>query len=164
MRSIFVATVLGAIACGSAVAQQSLPSSLGVYVYPSGGQAPEQQAKDEQECYGWAQQNAAPPPAAPPSQPAPAADPGGAAAAGAITTAARYALLADVTGNENDMGEAAAVGAIRGARRGAASAQQRNAQAQQQAAQQQQQAAAQQQQQLKNAFSACIEGRGYTVR
>jgi len=37
-----------------AAATAQAKQSLGLIVYPAGGQTPEQQARDEQACYGWA--------------------------------------------------------------------------------------------------------------
>ena len=52
------------LAASSAQAKQP----TGLIVYPAGGQTPEQQARDEQACHAWAQQQAGP------SAPAPSAD------------------------------------------------------------------------------------------
>ena len=59
-----------------AASEADLISSLGMFVYPAGGQTPEQQAADQAECTGWAQAQvgtAAEAPAAtapPPEEPA----------------------------------------------------------------------------------------------
>jgi hypothetical protein len=157
---------LGALLLGTASAQQPLSSSLGLWVYPSAGQTANVQAVDESECYTWAKgatgidpQN----PTAPPPAQVPQTSTGGAAMAGAFRGAVRGTVVADVT-DHHDREEYQAAGAIMGAARGARAAQQRNAQAQQQAQQQQQQGMQQQITTFKNAFSACIEGRKYTVR
>jgi hypothetical protein len=156
---------LGALLLGTASAQQPLSSSLGLWVYPSAGQTANVQAVDESECYTWAKgttgidpQN----PTAPPPAEVPQTSTGGAAVAGAVRGAVRGTVVADVT--DHDRGDYQAAGAIMGAARGARAAQQRNAQAQQQAQQQQQQGMQQQVTTFKNAFSACIEGRKYTVK
>jgi hypothetical protein len=153
-------------AAGAGAQQPSVATSLGLFVYPSGGQPIEQQNKDEQECYAWARQTTAIDPQNPPSgQRPPAAtqeDTAQAAARGAVGTAARGVLLANAT--DNDWEQVAAAGLMIGASRGAKSARQRNAQAQQEAAAEQQQSTTQEVQLFKNAFSACIEGRNYTIR
>jgi hypothetical protein len=129
------------------------------YVYPAKGQSPDQQKKDEAECYAWAVQQsgvdpakpqaaAAPPP---PQQPVTGS---GARARGAATGAA----VGAITGN--DAGDAAKVGAVVGA----SAQRQQNRRA---ASQQQQQAATQQQSgqaSFQKARAACLEGRGYTVK
>jgi hypothetical protein len=62
---------------GMAAAQQSISGSLGVVPYPSKGQSPSQQNKDEGECYAWAKQQTGVDPVAvaktPPPQSGPAA-------------------------------------------------------------------------------------------
>jgi hypothetical protein len=167
MKAILAFAVAGVFfVSGAAVAQQSVATSLGLFVYPSGGQALEQQTRDEQECYGWAAQTTGIDPRNPPSgqQPvaAPQEDTAAAAARGAVGTAARGVLLANAT--DNDWEEVAAAGLVIGASRGANSARRRNAQAQQQAAATQQQSTQQEVQLFKNAFSACVEGRNYTIK
>ena len=168
MKTASALTVIaGLMLSGGAPAQQaSLAGSLGLFVYPSGGQAAEQQRTDEMECYDWARQTTGINPQAPPSgqQPAVAAQEDTAAAGGrgAIGGAAAGALLANAT--DNDWEEAAALGLLVGARRGSRSARQRNAQAQKEATSAQQQATQQEVQMFKNAFSACIEGRNYTIK
>lgn len=141
-----------------AVLALALPAAAQQYVYPAKGQSPEQQKKDEAECYGWAVQQsgydpAKPPPAPAPAQPAPVTG-SGARARGA----AAGAIVGGATGR--DAGDAAVAGAVGGA------AVQRSAN--RKAAAQQQQAASQQQQTGQDSFqkarAACLEGRGYTVK
>jgi hypothetical protein len=125
--------------------------------YPANGQSPQQQQKDESECYTWAVQQSqydpAHPPQAAPAQTAPVTGSGArvrGAAAGAVVGAA----------GDNDVGNAAAKGAVVGGvvqrNRNRAAASQAN-----QAAAQQQQAGATA---FQNARAACLQGRGYTVR
>ncbi len=134
------------------------PSAAQQYVYPAKGQNAQQQKKDEGECYTWAVQQsgfdpAKPQAAPPPTAPAPVTG-SGARARGA----AAGAIVGSATGR--DAGDAAVAGAVGGA------AVQRNAN--RKAAAQQQQAAGQQQQagqaSFQKARSACLEGRGYTVK
>ena len=57
IRTLFVsvaALLLATTAQAQASGQQSLASTLQVYVFPGAGQAAEQQSKDEAECYQWA--------------------------------------------------------------------------------------------------------------
>ena len=147
--------------------QQSVAVSLGLFVYPSGGQNPEKQTIDEQECHAWAQQTTGINPTSPPSSQRPPAavpqeDTAQAAAATGVRSAARNVLIANAT--DNDWEDAAAIGLVFGSSRGARNARRRNEQAQNEAVAEQQQASQQEVQQFKNAFSACIEGRGYTIR
>jgi len=150
-RSIAIAVIVG-VTTPVASAQQ--------YVYPSKGQNAQQQKKDEGECYTWAVQQsgydpAKPPPAQQAAQPATTAT-GTTPGAGA-RGAARGAVVGGIVG---DAGAGAAAGAV--AARGQ-SRRQNNA-----AEQQQQQASAQQQTAAASGFqkarTACLEGRGYSVK
>ena len=59
IKSVVIAGLLLVFAFGAVVAQQkSLSSTLGVYVFPNGGQDASTQSKDEGECYTWAVQQA----------------------------------------------------------------------------------------------------------
>jgi hypothetical protein len=148
-------------AAGISLIALSLAVSSGVsaqqYVYPAKGQSAEQQQKDVADCRTWATSqtgydpaNPAPPPAATAPAPAPSG--------GRVRGAAAGATVAAIT--DNDVGKAAAVGAVAGgvAQRGA----------KRQAARQQQDQAAQQQSaaqaNFQKAAGACLEGRGYTVK
>jgi len=127
-------------------------------VYPAKGQSASQQSKDDGECLAWAKTNTGIDPSKPPAQAAAAPPPqkGGQRAKGAAVGAAVGAI------GDNDVGEAAAKGAVVG---GVAKRNQQRG-AQQQAAAQQQQAAATQQQDLGTyykAYGACMSGRGYTI-
>jgi hypothetical protein len=131
------------------------------YVYPSKGQSPEKQKKDEGECHTWAVQQSKYDPANPPKTAVPPPPPttatGTTPGAGA-RGAARGAVVAEVVGG--DARDGAAVGAV------AARGQSRRQNAA--AGQQQQQAAVQQDQagmaSYQKARAACLEGRGYTVK
>jgi hypothetical protein len=147
--------------------QSVVQSRLGVYVFPKNGQSTDKQRSDELHCYDWAKgQTGYDPIAAPPAgQPAQAATtaPQNTPATGATRGAAVGAIGGAIGGNA---GKGAAIGAGVGAIRGA---RQRNAEEQQQAAQQQVASQAQAQHQeamagFRKAFSACLDGSGYTVR
>jgi len=162
--------------------------SIGLFAYPMNQQDPEQQLKDENDCYSSAKQQTgvdaqAPPPAAPSAeeqqaaqkqaaQQAAAATPKGGAVKGSARGAAGGAAIGAIAG---DAGTGAAVGATAGAVRGRR--QQKKAQqgAQQQAAEQTAQAQHQAQAEanakhqeaidtFKRAFSACMEARKYSVK
>ena len=128
------------------------------FVYPANGQTPEQQKSDEAECYTWAVQQSGYDPAKPPTATA-AAQPAPVTGSGArVKGAAAGAAVGAIGGN--DVGNAAAKGAVvggvakRNQNRGAAAAQNQTASQQQQAG-----AASYQ-----KARQACLEGRGYTVK
>jgi Glycine-zipper domain len=155
-----------------ATSSASPASQLGVYPFPAKGQSGEQQQIDQLHCYDWAKnqthldplaQPSSPPVAVnspPPSNPPPT---GRTAARGA----AGGAVVGAIFGRP---GAGAAAGATAGAIRGS---NQNRAADEQQAAQQQavsdaqQQAneqAAAQRHQFNSAFSACLTGKGYTVK
>jgi hypothetical protein len=145
---------------GSAFAQHSISSSLGVVPYPSKGQSPAQQNKDEGECYAWAKQQTGIDPMAVASAPPPPSGPaagGGERVKGAARGAAGGAAVGAIAG---DTGKGAAAGAVVGTMAGGKQARQN------QAAQQQQAQAAKGAtiQQFNKAFGACMEGRGYVVK
>jgi hypothetical protein len=184
-ESLGILTLLLA-SSGSVMAQQpsaasapgALSSSLGVVVFPSKNQTAQQQQTDEGACFAWAKTQTGidpfsntPPPAAAPAQPAAQApaNPGqGSTARGAARGAAGGAAIGAIAG---DAGTGAAVGATVGAVRGrrAKNSAEQNAQAQQQQAAadadaQAKQALANQKATYNKAFSACLEGKGYSVK
>ena len=60
MRRLILITFLIALPFSSGIAQESgktLASTLDVFVFPTEGQAADQQSKDEAECYSWATSN-----------------------------------------------------------------------------------------------------------
>jgi len=130
------------------------------FVYPGKGQSADQQKKDEGECHVWAVQQSKYDPTKPPPQTAAAKPPTtatGTTPGAGVRGAARGAIVGGIAG---DAGAGAAAGAV------AARGESRRQNAAQ--AKQQQQAATQQQQAGMGAYqkarSACLEGRGYTVK
>lgn len=165
-------------ASSPAPAQGSMSQSLGLFVFPAKNQSATVQTNDEASCYGWAKsqtgidpmnvqpQQQAPTPQVSDEQVANAG--GGSRARGAARGAAGGALIGAVTG---DAGTGAAAGAVAGTLAGGAAKRQakRDAAAQQQhqqqvAEQQAQASIAQQKATYNKAFSACMEGKGYTVK
>lgn len=143
----------------SATAQQPI-------VYPSQGQSPEHQSKDQAECQTWATGQtgfnpASPPP--PPTTSTAAPYPQG----GLLRGAARGAALGAVGGAiGGDAGKGAAIGAATGGLFGSfrRADQRRNYEYQQDAAQAQyDQQLATQRSTYNRAVAACLQGRGYTV-
>jgi hypothetical protein len=161
-RTVFA---LALILSSAAANAQSLAGSLGLIVYPSAGQPPEQQRTDEQECHTWAGETTGVDPEHPKALETPATaeqvDQGAAAGAGVARGLARGALMGNLA--DDDWEQWAAAGAVAGGVRGAKSAQRRNAQAQANATAEQQAAAAEEVEYFKRAFTACIEGRNYTI-
>ncbi|MEZ4331687.1 MAG: YMGG-like glycine zipper-containing protein [Myxococcota bacterium] len=150
-------------------------------VFPAKGQTPEQQAKDQGECQAWAKQNtgvdplavaneaAEPPPVA--AAPAETGRRGGERVRGAAGGAAAGAAIGAIAG---DAGKGAAIGAAGGAMAGgvrkrrserAMEAAREDAQTESDREAQARAADAQQKMATFNrAYSACLEGKGYTVK
>lgn len=157
--------------------QKTLAATVGLYVFPSEGQAPEQQSKDEAFCYNWAVDNTQSDPfslakKAQQTQQAAAQQQAqidqagqGAGAKGAVAGAAAGALIGEIADNDAGEGAAwgAAIGAI-GARRKARRAKQEAKQQVEQQAQKQQQATAEQIEGFKKAFGVCLEAKKYLVK
>ena len=148
---------------GLASAQgKALSASVGLYVYPANNQAPEQQSKDDYECFSWAKGQTGHDPMNP--QPIQVATqqtqsgPDGSILRGA----AAGAIIGEIA--DDDAGKGAAYGAGVGAIRGRKARKARKRKAKQDT---QAQAASMEQQrdaEFKNAFSACLSARGYSVR
>jgi hypothetical protein len=157
-RPIFLAGILSVVlAPYPSIAQQPI-------VYPAKGQTPEQQQKDMTECNGWAKQTTGVDPVVlaqqATSQPAPAGSQGE-RVRGAAGGAAAGAIIGEIA--DDDAGKGAAVGAVVGTMAGGAK-QRRKAGAQQQQTQQAQQQTQQALSTYNRAVSACLEGRGYTLK
>ena len=157
-------------AAASASAQPGPATSLGLYVFPAKGQTPEQQSQDEQACYAWSKEQSGIDPATVKANPDSAMKAAGAkvdtAAAGAgIKGAARGAAGGAVVGAiAGDAGTGAGVGAVVGLASGRKAKKQAKKQAEQQAAEQSKAWAAGQIDTFKKGMTACLEGKGYTVK
>jgi OmpA family protein len=128
-------------------------------VYPAKGQSPAQQDRDKFECRQWAQQETGVG-SSQPAQVASAPPPSGGAVRGAARGAAVGAIGGAIGGNA---GKGAAIGAGVGGAVGLV----RQGRARREQAAAQQQATSQAQANAKafdRAYSACLSGRGYTVR
>jgi OmpA family protein len=166
MRAVRVA--LGTVAALS-VSLLSAPTQADLVVYPAKGQSAQQQSKDEGECQTWAKGNTGVDPVAVAnaSGQAPATPPpqqGGQRVRGAARGAAAGAAVGAVAG---DAGKGAAVGAATGTVVAGSRKRRGEAAANQQAQAQNQQAASDRQAQMatfNKAYSACLEGRGYSVK
>ena len=163
LRPTFITlSLIGGIICCHAQ-NQSIAGGLGLYVFPSGNQDQETQNTDEMTCYKWAKEQSGVDPMNPPKVEAAQVDRSmdGSAVKGAAGGAAAGAAVGAITG---DAGDGAAIGAILGGIRGHRAKKARE--------RQQQQAnnvgAALTEQEymnnFKKAFSACMEGKGYTVK
>ncbi len=144
----------------------SLPAnytkSLGLYIFPSQNQDSIQQKEDCKACYVWAYQQTGYDPANPTkvTLETTGTEPQGAAIKGAARGALAGTAIGAVTGNA---GDGAAVGAVTGAISGRRA--RRNAKKRQKARNSQTISKAQEEMKtnFKNAFSACIKGKGYSI-
>jgi hypothetical protein len=148
------------------------PVSTQVYIYPTSGQSADQQGRDRYECYLWSVKQTGFDPSQARLAPhqrvevVPARPEGSDTIAGAATGA----ILGAVIANPHNAGAGAIGGAIVGGALGAASDANRTAQAKQiedrynrrnnaQSGQVEEQAS-----NYRRAMTACLEGRGYTVK
>jgi hypothetical protein len=147
----------------SKMTYNQISNGMKVYVFPSKNQSQQKQKKDEFDCYKWAMDQTGYDPMNPPKvQAAPAeTGPTGGAVKGAARGAAAGVAIGAIAG---DAGKGAAIGATAGGLAGRRAGKQAQAQQNQQA----QATATKTEQDLKNdyvkAFSACIEGKGYTIK
>lgn len=180
VSGILVVTTLSLALLGTTGTQaegpKTLASTMNIYVFPTEGQAAEQQSKDEAECYTWAVDNTGTDPfdlakqaeqqageAAQAKEDAKSAGKG-AGAQGAVKGAAAGALIGAIAG---DTGKGAAYGAAAGVVRGRRKGRQAQSSAQKQAEQQEQQAKAANEEAMgnfKKAFSVCLEAKNYMVK
>ena len=165
MRRILIATAAALVLVSFAAPAQTPPKpaagtakSLGLVVFPAKNQTPDQQQKDDYDCYVWAKGQTNYDPAAPPPTPtavAPEKQKGG-----AVKGAAGGAAVGAIAG---DAGEGAAIGATAGAVRGRRQQKAADKQADEKAKSSQAAAAAGPKDQYKKAFQTCLQGKGYTV-
>lgn len=137
---------------------------MGIYTYPSQGQSPEQQSRDDYECFAYAKGQTGYDPMNPPQVTAQesTAGPGdGERVRGAARGAAGGAIVGAIAG---DTGKGAAIGATLGTMRGGRNSRQRKEQENQQSQAQAQQQVAGMQNGFRSAYSACIEARGYSAK
>lgn len=130
-------------------------------IYPAKGQSPQQQQADEGECYVWAKNNTGIDPTAVAAAPAPAPQTGPAVGGGERARGAlRGAVVGGIIDGGDGAGKGAAVGVVAGGVRARNNQKSQNAQAQQQSQSQKQGAM----DTFNRAQSACLEGRGYTIK
>ena len=180
MKRLIAISLLLAVPFSSGIAQETgktLAATLDVFVFPTEGQAADQQSKDEAECYSFASSNTGSDPFQLEKDNAAAAAQAeqqvaqtqaatqGAGAKGAVKGAAAGALIGEVSGG--DAGDSALMGAaavgIASRRRSRSANQQAEKQAQQQTAASNQ-ATEEQIGNFKKAFSVCLEAKDYMVK
>jgi hypothetical protein len=161
MKRIRIAGALvAALAATSFIVGQAQAQGKPI-IYPSKGQSPQQQQKDEGECYVWAKNSTGIDPAAVAAAPAPAPQTGPAVGGGErVQGAVRGAVIGGIVDGGSGAGKGAAVGVVVGGARARQNQRSQNAQAQQQADAQKQGAI----NTFYRAQGACLEGRGYTIK
>ena len=143
------------------------PANLSPIIYPSKGQTSQQQEMDRFQCYTWAKETSGFDPMAPvqaTAPPPPAQAPVGGAGKGAAGGAVVGLAAGSLSG---EAGKGAAIGAAAGGLIGGMRRReqvQRQMVAQEQYAAQQEAAYTQKRNTYNRAFTACMEGRGYTVQ
>jgi hypothetical protein len=173
----FAAMTIAATAQADDVAVPPLPADAtaatgaDIYVYPTNGQSDRQLDRDRYECHGWANKQSGYDPSQPqmasPRKPVAALPPDH---RGAVNGAVAGAVIGASVSGYHDAAEGAVVGAVAGMVIGAATdlARAREAGAlasRQSAAEQAEQARIEKQAyDYRRAITACLEGRGYTVK
>lgn len=140
-----------------------MAKSLNIYIFPTKNQNQATQDKDDADCYSWAVEQSGIDPHKPTKVEAAQVDkgPDGSAVVGASKGAAAGVAIGAIAG---DAGKGAAIGAVAGGLAGRRAKVKADAQQQQknnEAATQQQTAMSDS---FKKAYTACMEGKGYTVK
>ena len=135
---------------------------VGLYVFPAKDQSAEQQAQDESYCYKWGVQQSGIDPLNPPQVQAQQVEtgPDGAAVGGAARGAIAGVAIGAIAG---DAGKGAAIGAASGAMAGHRRSRVGRSQQQQANNQAADQAEVDMMNSFKKAYSACLQGKGYSV-
>jgi hypothetical protein len=157
--------VLLAFGAGSVIAQEPI-------IYPAQGQSQDQLEKDKFECYTWAKGETGFDPMQMPtaSSPPPSQEKksvGGSAVKGGVIGGVGGAVIGGIAGGSKGARRGAAIGGLSGGAIGGTRSSRQNRQAEQERKQWEQQQANQYMQQRNNynrAYSACLSGRGYTVK
>jgi hypothetical protein len=160
--ALLISSIIG-YAQAPSTPSTSFAKSLGLYVFPAKNQTKEKQAADDTECYKWAVDQSGVDPLNPTKVEAAQVDtaPDGSAVRGAARGAAAGVAIGAIAG---DAGKGAAIGAVAGGLAGRRAKKYGDAQQQQknnQDAAKQEAAIAES---FKKAFSACLEGKGYTIK
>ena len=178
MKRLFMTMIAGlGLHAGAVIAEQSLASTMEVYVFPKAGQDSSQQSQDEAACYEWAvgevgidpfdaqkKEQAAADQAAAQSASAQHSTKGS-GARGALGGAAVGAVIGEIADDDAAKGAAwgAAIGGISSRRRARNQSNQASAQAESQY-QSTARASASAIDNFKKAFSVCLEAKNYLVK
>ena len=165
--SLFIVVLLALIAftAGSVTAQELI-------IYPAQGQSQDQMEKDKFECYTWARGQTGFDPMQMPtaSSPAPSQEKksvGGSALRSGVVGGVGGAVIGSIAGGRSSARKGAAIGGLTGGAIGGTRSSRQNRQAEQERKQWEQQQANQymrQRNDYNRAYSACLGGRGYTVK
>jgi hypothetical protein len=141
-------------------------------IYPAKGQSNDQMEKDKFECYNWAKGQTGFDPmqmptatSPPPSQEKKSV--GGSALKGGVAGGAGGAIIGGIADGKDGAKKGAAIGALSGGAIGGIRSSSQNKQAEQKQKQWEQEQANQYMQKrnaYNRAYSACLEGKGYTVK
>jgi hypothetical protein len=147
----------------SKMTYNQMSSGLKLIVFPAKGQSKDQQKKDEFECYKWSIEQTGIDPLNLPKVQAPEAQSGptGGGVKGAAKGAAAGVAIGAIAG---DAGKGAAIGAVAGGLAGRRAGKQGQAQANQQAQADVKTQEADIKATFVKGFSACLEGKGYTIK
>jgi len=166
INGFLIVLLLGAFIAGTAVAQDFM-------IYPAKGQSQDQMEKDKFECYSWAKGQTGFDPmetpkatAPPPTKQAKSSTAGG-AVKGGVGGGVVGAGVGAIAGGKKGAKKGAAIGAVSGGAIGgvkSSSQQKQDKQAQKQWEQQQTNQYMQKRDTYNRAYSACLEGKGYTVK
>lgn len=155
-RQKLLAMMAASLLAGTAAAQD-------MFIYPAAGQSPEQQEKDQFECYNFAKQNSGFDPMAMPTATSARPDDAPSTAGTTLKGAGLGAIVGGIADGSDGAKTGAAIGAASGLLFGGNRS--RNARKEQeQWEQQQQQQYMAGRTNYNRAFAACMEGRNYTVR
>lgn len=143
--------------------QSSIASGLGLFVFPAEGQDSQTQGFEEYECYNWAKEQTGINPLNPPQVQAQQVDRSadGTAVVGAARGAAAGAAIGAIAG---DAGRGAAIGAVAGGLRGRRAKVVGDEMQQRSNDRSAAMAEKEMMDSFKRAFSACLAGKGYTVK
>jgi predicted lipid-binding transport protein (Tim44 family) len=161
----FVLIVLLSFGAGSVIAQEPI-------IYPAQGQSQDQLEKDKFECYTWAKGETGFDPMQVPtaSSPAPSQEKksvGGSALKGGAVGGIGGAVLGGIVGGKKKAKKGAVIGGLTGGTLGGVRSSSQNRQAEQNRQQWEKQEAnkyMRQRNDYNRAYSACLSGRGYTVK
>ena len=157
--------VLLAFGANSAIAQEPI-------IYPAQGQSQDQLEKDKFECYTWARGQTGFDPMQMPtaSSPAPSQEKksvGGSALRSGVAGGVGGAVIGGIAGGRSSARRGAAIGGLTGGAIGGTRSSRQNRQAEQERKQWEQQETnryMRQRNDYNRAYSACLSGRGYTVK